>query len=160
MADRYTIGQGHKAFFGRTAPTTPTDPESSSVLAELAEIGDALTFNQGRSNAERRGRNDPNARYLHPGDRVEDFSIDTHYDLDGNTAAGHIQSALRSDTDGVGASGNVLYFVISNNVAGDLLIHGQCAPTSVPFDLGRQSVIAQNMSFDVNGDSTVTTHAA
>lgn len=157
----YNIGQGYKLFFGlgASAPTTPTDPENSTVLKEVGDLGDTLTITNDRANVERRGRADPNARYIHPGDRTESFSCDVNFDLDGNTGFDDVKTAYGSDTDGTGASGNIGYFAISDNVATHPVWHGQAAPSSKPYDLGRQSVIASSLSFDTNGDMTEASHA-
>ncbi len=160
MANTFQLGQGYKLFFGlgASAPTTPADPENSSVVQEVAEIGDTLTFDRSRSNVERRGRNDPNARYVLPGDRTESITVDINFDTDSNAGYADMETAYNSDTQGTGAAGNIGYFAISNNVASDPLIHGQAAVASLPLDFGRQAVISSSVSLDVNGDATKTTH--
>ncbi len=161
MANTYGLGQTYKLYFGvgASAPTTPLDPESSTILKEVAEIGDTLDFDRARAMVERRGRNDPNARYLLPGDRTYAITLDTFLDLDANSGYADLEAAYESDTQGTGASGNIGYFAISNNTASQPLIHGQASPDRLPIAFPRQGVVSSSISLQVNGDATVGVHA-
>lgn len=157
----FKIGEGYTVFVGRSAaaPTTPTDPENMASLFELGEIPDAFSFSQTRAMIERFDRDSPGQRFVHPGRRTHTITFTLNMDCAGNTGLTALQGAMSSNTDGVGATGNLVYFSISNGVASDWLAHGNAGVSDYSVDLGAQNIIQASVTLEVNGDATVTTHA-
>ncbi len=157
----FGIGEGYTLFVGRaaSAPTTPTDPENASSLFELGEIPDAFSFSQTRAMIERYDRDSAGQRFVHPGRRSKSVTLTINIDKAGNTGITALQGAMDSNTDGVGASGNLVYFAISDGIASNWLAHGNAGVADFSYDMGNQSIMQASLTLEINGDPTVTVHA-
>ena len=152
--EQYTLWLGRAA----AAPTTPTDPENAANLHEIGELPDSFDFGATRALIEERDRNSPGQRLLHGGDHTEDISCNVTLDRTMNAAFDDYNGALRSTTQGVGTAGNIVYFGISNNVSGDMVIHGQAMPSQVSMTFPRQNMVTVSLAMGINGIATVTSH--
>lgn len=154
-------GEGFTLFVAPagTAPTTLTDPESMGSMFELGEIPDELAFQQVRSMIERFDRDSPGQTFIHPNRRKFSLSTTLNIDVASNTGLSTIQTALESNTDGIGSGGNLIYVAISNGTASDWLAHGTAGVADFSHTLSGTDVVKASLSLEFNGDATVTVHA-
>ena len=157
----FGLGQGYKLYFGlqATAPTTPAD-ETRPLYNAIGEIPDDISVDRSRDMVERRTRDDPNARFVHPGDRTERITFTMNFDRTGNVGYDDLLTCYQSDADGVGGTGSLGYFNITNAVAGDHQIFGECGVGNLSHAITRAGGIQSvNVTLEVNGDSTDAAHA-
>ena len=157
----FQLGEPYTLFFGRqaAAPTSPADPENMASLHEIGEIDGDIVMELSRAMAQRRDRNSPGQVFIHPATRgPQGISFPMNFNPSINEAWTDLIGCMESNTDGVGAAGNLGYFAISNGSSGAWIAHGQASPENLPVTLPVDQVCRVDVTLRCNGDPTLTTH--
>ena len=157
----YKKGEGYTAYYGRaaSAPGSPTNPEGDANMHQIGEIEGDIAFTSTLSETQYHLRTSPRQTFRVAGDIVEQLAYDMYLDTELNAAYTDLKGAHESTTAGVGASGDMGYFALSNNVAGEWLAHGHGLVLQWNVTLPRTGLIHVPVIIGPNGKATVTTHA-
>ena len=155
----FAPGQGYNFYFGlsATAPTTPAD-ETQGAYNKIGEIAGDISITRSRAMAERRTRDNAYDRFIHPTDRTQSISFVMNLDLTDNAGYQDLQGCYDSDVDGVGATGNLGYWVVTNAVQNDLVWSGIGSPADLSPSIPRDNIITVSVTLE-SENMTETVHA-